>query len=142
MSGNKEGKFEIDSQTGRLFLAKPLDRETRSHYQLVVEFTDLGKNEARKKGKVKIVVIVGDVNDNAPVFEQDSYQFEINENSSQIKNCYVRATDADVGSNSEVTYSISESELKAMSYKFNVDALSGKIILNSSLDRENKDFYR
>ena len=141
-SGNKEARFTVDSKTGRLFLAKPLDRETRSHYQLVVEFTDLGQNEARKKGKVKIVVVVTDVNDNAPVFEQDSYLFEITENSGQIKNCHVRATDADAGSNSKVSYSISESESKAMGYKFNVDAVSGKITLDSSLDREKKDFYR
>ena len=47
----------------------------------------------------------------------------------------VRATDADYGNNSIITYSLVPSEYAT---KFSIDALSGNITVIGNLDRENK----
>ena len=41
MSGNSQGDFLIDSSTGKIIVAKPLDRETTSSYTLGVSTTSL-----------------------------------------------------------------------------------------------------
>ena len=47
----------------------------------------------------------------------------------------VRATDADYGNNSFITYSLLSSEY---AQKFSIDGLSGNITVIGNLDRENK----
>lgn len=60
--------FAVDSLTGGLILAKPLDREERSEYTLVLEAVDRAPPAARLASTVTARIIVLDHNDNDPVF--------------------------------------------------------------------------
>ena len=44
LSGNSEGRFQLDTNTGRLSTSKTLDRETSSSYTLVILGIDQGSS--------------------------------------------------------------------------------------------------
>lgn len=52
--------------------------------------------------------LVLDLNDNAPMFGQPSYSFNIAENTDQLVGVGVSATDMDLGVNREITYYITD----------------------------------
>lgn len=69
--------FTINS-TGSIFTAVPLDRETRSRYDLIVEASD-GAVDPRRT-TITLLVEVTDINDNSPVFSQPTYTVNVQEN--------------------------------------------------------------
>ncbi|XP_011365702.1 protocadherin beta-4 isoform X1 [Pteropus vampyrus] len=88
-----------------LVTESPLDRETRSEYNITITVTDLGT--PRLKTEHNITVLVSDVNDNAPAFTQTSYTLFVRENNSPALHIgSVSATDRDAGANAQVTYSL------------------------------------
>ncbi|KAI6645822.1 protocadherin Fat 4-like [Oopsacas minuta] len=96
--------FEIDSETGELILTGDLDRETQASYSLEFIVSDGGNPSL--SAAVTVTVIVTDVNDNRPEFEQDIYSNVIAENLGPIDIFRVVATDMDEGYNAEITYSL------------------------------------
>lgn len=64
--------FAIDRYTGVITLTRALDYEEQTEYTLTVWASD---SIHQTNGEVKVQVL--DVNDNAPVFTQDSYQVQI-----------------------------------------------------------------
>ncbi len=66
IGGNTDSNFEIGRETGELRLVKPVDREARSQYSLVVRASDLGNPSKSNTTRVKVTLT--DVNDNAPRF--------------------------------------------------------------------------
>ena len=75
-------------------------------------------------------MLLQDENDNAPIFEQDKYTFKIKENNEPgAILATLRATDADVGENGEVRYTIAGEDAEA----FSIDEITGAafIILQS-----------
>ena len=72
-------------------------------------------------------MLLQDENDNAPIFKQDKYTFKIKENNEPGSIlATLRATDADVGDNGEVRYSIAGEDAEA----FTVDAITGRLRKN------------
>ncbi|XP_036069814.1 protocadherin beta-1-like, partial [Oryzias melastigma] len=111
-----------------MVLQKPLDREKEEQISLVLTAVDGG--EPQMSGTMMIVVTVLDANDNAPVFTQQTYKATVTENSPKgTIVAAVTASDADQGSNSRITYSITNI---AVHYKhlFGIDEKNGKVILN------------
>lgn len=104
-SGNNGNKFSIDATTGKL-TAKTLDRETQSRYDLTISAYDHGSPVALQ-GACNLTIMVEDQNDNDPVFDTGHYSAAIPEDAlidtSIIK---VRATDADLGYNKRIVYSL------------------------------------
>ncbi|XP_048058608.1 protocadherin gamma-A11-like isoform X3 [Megalobrama amblycephala] len=120
-------------------LQKPLDRETAEEHKLILTAFDGGTPQ--KTGTIKINVIVLDANDNAPVFSQSVYRASIPENFSKGSTVLsVSATDGDIGSNGEVTYSFSQSS-ESSSGLFNIDSSTGEITVNGPLDFEKSKKY-
>jgi hypothetical protein len=74
-------------------------------------------------------VQVTDVNDSPPTFVEDSYSFQVKEGAAGQPVGRVEATDADAGSNADVTFT-TQSEF------FSVDAVSGEIRTKAELDFE------
>jgi hypothetical protein len=71
----------------------------------------------------QLQVIVTDVNDNAPLFSQQSYYQVVPENASPGTSVLtVRATDADTGDNAKITYSLGASSLPV----FVIDSRNGE----------------
>lgn len=77
ISGNEHGKFSIDSKTGAIFIIENLDYESSHEYYLTVEATDGGTPSLSDVATVNINVT--DINDNSPVFSQDTYTTVVGE---------------------------------------------------------------
>ena len=75
---NSEVPFTINSKTGIISTTAALDRELVSRYDLVVQAVD-GDKANRQLSTTHVLVQVVDVNDNPPVFSQDSYVTTISE---------------------------------------------------------------
>ncbi|MED6245278.1 hypothetical protein ATANTOWER_001167, partial [Ataeniobius toweri] len=64
-SGDVNGNFALQQNSGHLVLDKPLDRESLDHYILVITASD-GRPDGTST--VMVNMVVTDVNDNDPVF--------------------------------------------------------------------------
>ncbi|XP_053497620.1 protocadherin gamma-A11-like isoform X7 [Ictalurus furcatus] len=123
-----------------MVLKTPLDRERQEEHQLILTAFDGGSPQ--KSGTVKITVTVLDANDNSPVFSQPIYRVSLSENIPKDSLVVtVSATDNDKGSNSEVTYSFSQSTGKEAMDLFSIDSDNGKIKVKGSLDFEKSKQY-
>ncbi|CAH2301204.1 protocadherin-23 [Pelobates cultripes] len=119
-----------------LVLTQWLDREELDSYQLQVEAFDGG--HPRRTGRLTVDIIVMDANDNPPTFDQTEYQGWAWENAPLgTPICTVHATDPDLGSNGEVSYSLRSGE----GY-FIVEGDSGIVRVSRPLDREQRGFHQ
>ncbi|XP_041653447.1 protocadherin beta-16-like [Cheilinus undulatus] len=126
------------SKKVEMVLQKPLDREKQEHISLVLTAEDGG--EPQMTGTMQIHVAVLDANDNAPVFSKPVYKASIAENSPiGTLITKVSASDADKGTNGEVTYVIANS-MDSVSKLFHIDN-KGDLILDSVLDYEKEKNY-
>ncbi|NXJ66468.1 CDHR2 protein, partial [Rostratula benghalensis] len=89
--------FTINEVTGEMHSKEPLDREALDDKQgqmvVTVEVYDHGVPQLSTP--VNVTITVGDVNDNAPVFLNQSYEFSVFEDSPGSLVGHVEATDAD-----------------------------------------------
>lgn len=131
VSGNEEGVFAISSSTGRLTLAKALDYESRTSYQLRI--TAKAVALPCLSGVVSLLVNVVDADDNGPIFSQSVYQATLPEGTA-LGTTVVRilATDADSGDFGRVTYSIVSGDSQALA----LDSVSGIVSTRAALDYE------
>ncbi|KAM8939464.1 protocadherin-23 [Pelodytes ibericus] len=119
-----------------LVLVKWLDREELDSYQLQVEAFDGG--HPQRTGRLVVDITVMDANDNPPTFDQTEYQGWVWENAPVgTAICTVRATDPDLGSNGEVSYTLRSGE----GY-FSVEEASGVVRVSRPLDREHRAFHQ
>ncbi|KAM9511841.1 protocadherin gamma-C5-like isoform 6-T6 [Salvelinus alpinus] len=123
-----------------LVLTKALDREKKTVHHLLLTVVD-GGNPVRS-GTSQITITVLDVNDNVPVFENAVYKVSVSEKSAEgtfIVN--PRATDADDGQNGQIEYSFGVHTPDSVLSVFEIDFLTGKIILKGQLDFESAANY-
>ncbi|XP_041845409.1 protocadherin beta-16-like isoform X46 [Melanotaenia boesemani] len=121
-----------------MILQKPLDREKQEFVSLLLTAVDGG--EPRRSGTMQIHITVLDVNDNAPVFTQNVYKASVQENS--VKGTIitkVSASDADKGSNAEISYVIANS-MRDILTLFHITE-DGHLILNGPIDYEKAKKY-
>lgn len=105
VSGNEDGKFNLDQQTGRVSVIGVLDRETVAGYVLMVAVSDGGTPTLWDNSTLTITI--SDINDNGPVFQHLPYDVEVSEfalASTLIVVC--NASDADSGANAALTFAI------------------------------------
>ncbi|XP_072938698.1 cadherin-related tumor suppressor [Epargyreus clarus] len=135
----KEGDadlFKINASSGQISLLRTLDREAQDEYTLSLVAMDTGSPPLTGSGTVKI--IVQDVNDNSPDFERQSYKTTVKENLQPgTVLLYPKAIDKDVGNNAKIRYSL----LGDKSERFQIDPVTGVIVTNATLDREEWDVY-
>uniref|UniRef100_A0A8C3SY76 FAT atypical cadherin 4 n=1 Tax=Chelydra serpentina TaxID=8475 RepID=A0A8C3SY76_CHESE len=131
ISGNTNNEFRIDSVTGVITVAKPLDREKKPSYSLTVQSSDRGSSPRTDTATVSIVLM--DVNDFIPTFELSPYSVQVPENLGTLPNVIlqvssfvfaVTVTDADSGPNAELHYSL----MGKNSEKFHIDPTRGAIM--------------
>ncbi|ROT61843.1 hypothetical protein C7M84_020350 [Penaeus vannamei] len=136
-SGNEDGSFALDYETGVLTIVKALDRERATQYRLNVTASDHG--QPPRSAMQVIEVFIEDVNDNPPKFSQPVYKANVSEGAppgtSVIR---VTATDRDYGTNSNLTYIIPAG---IGDNKFRINPGTGEIHTVATLDREEKDQY-
>uniref|UniRef100_A0A8C1MGK4 Protocadherin 1 gamma b 2 n=1 Tax=Cyprinus carpio TaxID=7962 RepID=A0A8C1MGK4_CYPCA len=96
-----------------LVTTKALDREKESDYNITITATDGGSPPLSTS--MTIHLFVSDVNDNPPVFEQQSYSAYISENNKPDTSvCSVSANDPDWRQNGTVLYSLVPSEVSGV----------------------------
>ncbi len=96
-----------------LVTTKALDREKESDYNITITATDGGSPPLSTS--MTIHLFVSDVNDNPPVFEQQSYSAYISENNKPGTSvCSVSANDPDWRQNGTVLYSLVPSEVNGV----------------------------
>ncbi|XP_066506577.1 protocadherin gamma-A11-like [Hoplias malabaricus] len=142
LSQNKH--FDLDARSSKdryvdIVLKSNLDRETEGEHSLVLTAVD-GGNPPRS-GSVVILVLVQDVNDNAPVFSQSVYRAQLMENALPGTSViHITATDVDEGANGQITYYINHLS-ESTKDLFQIDENSGEIEVNSQLDHERASSY-
>lgn len=133
--GDEDSVFCVDMDGGDLKIIGYLDRERRDEYLLNVSVYDLGKPQKSASRILPITVL--DVNDNAPKFEKSLASFRLTENALNGTEIFrANATDADLGDNAKVTYT-----LFTDTKDFVVDKFSGVLMVANNLDRERQDLY-
>ncbi|XP_007937225.1 protocadherin beta-12-like [Orycteropus afer afer] len=122
-----------------LVLDKSLDYEEQPEFSFILTALDGGSPPRSGTALVRIVVV--DINDNSPEFEQPFYEVKIPENSilgSQLVT--VSAWDLDSGTNGEISYTFSHAAEDI--YKtFEINQKSGEISLTALLDFETTESY-
>ena len=107
--------FHIDKHSGELTTAARLDREAQAEYRFQVSAFNIaehGTSGTRIETRVNVTVVVGDVNDNPPVFLFPNSlvsSVEISGKMAAFAGSFVArlvATDADADENAELVYEI------------------------------------
>uniref|UniRef100_A0A1I7ZMK7 Cadherin-like protein n=1 Tax=Steinernema glaseri TaxID=37863 RepID=A0A1I7ZMK7_9BILA len=128
--------FTLDTSSGEIWLAKPLDREALDVH--VIKVTAYERLDPSVMASTTVVIDVLDVQDNMPMFERDSYFTEVREDApigTTVLSVFAR--DLDAGLNGEVEYSITDE-----TGFFAINAKTGVLQTTKALDRENISMYR
>ena len=130
--GDGLAQFQI-KENGELYVARSLDRETKSQYRMEITATDgVFVSECR------VTLEILDDNDSPPYCTRYFYREEVKENvlpgSSLLT---VTATDADEGRNAEKIFSLS-GDTKEM---FSINDHTGELSTSLMLDRETQDSH-
>ncbi|XP_017773804.1 PREDICTED: cadherin-23 [Nicrophorus vespilloides] len=130
----------VSAAEANVYLAQPLDRETRDEYALVLTLTD-GRLGHGNYVTQSLLLLVEDVNDNTPVFKPYQPTISIKEDAETGVIATLEATDADEGAYGQVVYHLQESESES---KFSISTLSGKgvIRLIGNLDYETQTLHQ
>uniref|UniRef100_A0A182FUB8 Cadherin domain-containing protein n=3 Tax=Anopheles albimanus TaxID=7167 RepID=A0A182FUB8_ANOAL len=133
--GDDDSVFRLDPDNGELKIIGYLDRERQDEYLLNITVYDLGKPQKSISKILPITVL--DENDNVPRFEKSLASFRVTENALNGTIIFrVNATDADLGLNAKVTYS-----LVTDTKDFRVDPETGVLAVVAPLDRERQEVY-
>lgn len=132
-----DGHFGLTTRDNIIYLvivSLPLDREVQPNYTLNVVATDTGTPPLHASRTIKLMVT--DINDNAPEFDQDLYHANVMEVSDPGTSVLqVVAMDKDEGNNSIITYSLQNTPSTHSSW-FQIDSKSGLITTRSHVDCE------
>ncbi|KAM5230037.1 protocadherin-23 [Hipposideros larvatus] len=109
-------KFAIDQNTGVVVLVKTLDFEETTEYELLIQISD-----SVHLTEGTLIIRVLDVNDNPPVFSQDSYQVTIPE-SVPVGYSVLTVVATDVESNEYISYRTLSSPKE-----FSIDPMNGTV---------------
>ncbi|KAM5299394.1 protocadherin gamma-B4-like [Ctenodactylus gundi] len=120
-----------------------LDREANPEYNITITATDKGKPPLSSSSSVTLHV--GDVNDNAPTFQQSAYLAQVPENNPPGASiAQVSASDPDLGPNGHVSYAIVASDLepRMLASYVSVNAQSGVLLAQRAFDHEQRRAFQ
>ena len=124
-------KFVDGTSVVKLEITGNLDRETKDFYNLTIVAEDNG--DPKLTGTMEVNILIEDSNDNAPVFTQSPYNVTIAE-TTEVGTEILRltATDADLGINSEIIYSLSRNQMGKIHDLFVVNETTGALCVKSA----------
>uniref|UniRef100_A0A5F7ZWY3 Protocadherin Fat 3 n=1 Tax=Macaca mulatta TaxID=9544 RepID=A0A5F7ZWY3_MACMU len=133
IDGDPFKQFNVDFDTGVLKVVSPLDYEVTSAYKLTIRASDALTGA---RAEVTVDLLVNDVNDNPPIFDQPTYNTTLSE-ASLIGTpvLQVVSIDADSENNKMVHYQIVQDTYNSTDY-FHIDSSSGLILTARMLDHE------
>ncbi|XP_068441399.1 protocadherin Fat 3a isoform X3 [Clinocottus analis] len=128
--GNSDSVFDVEKAVGTIIIARPLDAEQRSFYNLTVQASD-GSSTA----STQVHITVLDNNDNAPIFSQPTYDVTLSEDTPpDTEVVQVLASDRD--ELHRLTYSLQSSIDPSSMRLFRIHAALGTIYTAQRLDHE------
>ncbi|XP_051926761.1 protocadherin Fat 2 isoform X1 [Hippocampus zosterae] len=134
--GNETDFFDIDHQSGLIFLKQVLDHESVNRFRLKIQVVDNGS--IALSGETVVLVNVTDVNDNPPDFVSSHFQASLDESAKcghiVIK---IQASDPDIADANHLKYKILSGNEDRY---FNINETSG-IISFSNICKRNLDPY-
>ncbi|XP_043924983.1 putative protocadherin beta-18 isoform X5 [Protopterus annectens] len=139
--------FRLDVRDGNsqskrpeIVLVKQLDYE-KTH-KILLQLSAVDGGEPQRTGTAVVQIIVLDINDNAPVFNQSVYKVKLFEqNAINYMAVKVTATDLDDGPNGDITYAFSHIS-DAVGRIFKLHNKTGEITVATPLDFEDTDIYQ
>uniref|UniRef100_A0AAR2JL72 Protocadherin-16 n=1 Tax=Pygocentrus nattereri TaxID=42514 RepID=A0AAR2JL72_PYGNA len=136
-SGDPDGYFTVDPETGALRTSLPLDHEARPSLELEVQASS-GSPPAF--GQTRVMITIADVNDNTPTFLPSSSESLLLPEVTKIGSVVyrVQAKDRDSGQNGRLTFHLLPSGGQRA---FSVERGSGEIRLISSLSYDSVPRY-
>ncbi|XP_043924993.1 protocadherin beta-15-like isoform X14 [Protopterus annectens] len=143
---SKNEHFRLDVQDGNgknkrpeIILVKQLDYEKTRTFLLQLYAADGG--EPQQTGTAIVQIIVLDINDNPPIFNQSVYNVKLFEqNAVNYKAVKVNAIDLDDGPNGDITYVFSHIS-DAMGRIFKLNNKTGEITVAEPLDFEETHIF-
>ncbi|KAF1375655.1 hypothetical protein PFLUV_G00222440 [Perca fluviatilis] len=120
----------IISANGSIYTRVPLDRELRSQYELVVEASD-GAVDPRRTA-LTLSIQITDIDDNSPVFSQQTYTVNVPENS-PVGTVILKLNAVDLDLFSNVTYRIKTESARQL---FSLNPVTGELAVLQTLDFE------
>lgn len=132
---NPDGSFFLE-----LVVEEVLNREAQDLYQIRIVAKDGGVPP--KVGILNVDIIVTDMNDNKPVFDQAAYNISVEEGTPKGTTVLtVHAVDIDSGANGKVSYRISERSSAPVLADFSINETSGEIMVAKEKLTFQLDFY-
>lgn len=117
------GLFYVDGERGLVLIRQQLDREQATQLKFVVIANDAGVPSL--SSSVIVTVNVGDVNDNAPTFDQAVYEVSVSDRAARGHFVVaVHASDDDVTDRARLVYSIVDGNVRQA---FTIDSETGVI---------------
>ncbi|KAF7262122.1 hypothetical protein EG68_00657 [Paragonimus skrjabini miyazakii] len=117
-----------------------IDREMQSEVNFLIRCSDNGSNRLTTDHFGVINVI--DINDNPPVFKNSKYSLSVSEDidpsrvAQRFKLTVIEATDADIGINAKLRYSLDHGTPSNLLKLVKIDPTSGILSSTGNLDRE------
>ncbi|XP_064017509.1 protocadherin gamma-B5-like isoform X7 [Pogoniulus pusillus] len=119
----------------KVVTASALDREQAAEHRVTLVARDRGSPAL--SSSAELVLEVSDVNDNAPVFEEEVYSAYVEENNAAgAQVLSVLARDADAGANGRVSYWLEGGSAGEAPPPVSVEARSGAVYAQRSFDYE------
>ncbi|XP_051884385.1 cadherin-16 [Pristis pectinata] len=132
LADDYNGTFGIEEQAF-LFSLRTFDREQRDTYELQVNVTDPGGRQL--EGPISITITVMDRNDNAPVFEEDTFLASVHMGAPagyRILNIVATDLDDPLTPNGDLFYEmISQEPARPSDNMFQVNGLTGDLTLTA-----------
>ncbi|ROT68486.1 Neural-cadherin [Penaeus vannamei] len=137
---NDYDSFAIETKLGQGYISttQPLDRDDgEKEYYMTVIARDKAPTDWLL-GACSFRIVVEDVNDNPPIFDQATYMYKLpTDKAVGTEILRVTATDKDAGLNADVVYEL-EGEATDLAY-FEVDPDTGVIVLKKELNENMAD---
>ncbi|XP_078085442.1 cadherin-6-like isoform X1 [Mustelus asterias] len=136
--------FSVEPKTGIIRTALlNMDREAKEQYQVIIQAKDMGGQMGGLSGTTSVNITLTDVNDNPPRFPQSVYQMSVKESSREGSAVgRIKAYDADIGENAEITYRIIDGDGMNMFDIITDEATQeGVVLVKKMLDYESKKNY-
>ncbi|KAF7662652.1 hypothetical protein LDENG_00230690 [Lucifuga dentata] len=128
--GNYDSRFDVGKASGTLIVARPLDAEQKSNYNLTVEATD-----GTRTVSTQVLIRVIDTNNHRPQFSQPRYEMTVPEDApAGIEVLQISAVDED--EKNKLTYTLLSSTDPFSLRKFRLDPGTGTLYTAERLDHE------
>ncbi|TSN95695.1 Protocadherin Fat 1 [Bagarius yarrelli] len=128
--GNSDSRFDVGKASGTLMVARPLDAEQKSSYNLTLEATD-GTNTVSTQVLIKLI----DTNNHRPQFSKPRYEVSVSEDvAPDTEVLRLSATDQD--EKNKLTFTLLSSTDPFSLRKFRLDPGTGALYTAEPLDHE------